>query len=173
MRSTESVTAMDFFVMGKKLGTLSELFGTERIDRLELRRLVRGQKPEYDPYRHGTAERKDDGRSGDVGGEGEKRRESDQSEAERDPDGSTEEREDDRFRQELHDDVGIERTDGASDADFASAFRNRYEHDVHDSDASDDERYRGDAGEEYLEGSGDARDGGEHVGGTRYREVRL
>ena len=33
-------------------------------------------------------------------------------------------------------------------ADFARAFRDRHEHDVHDADAADDQRYRGDAGEQ-------------------------
>lgn len=136
-------------------------------------RFVRGQQPEDDAYRHRTAERKDDGRSGDVGREGEERSESHESETERDPYRSTEERQHDGFGEELYDDVGIERSDGTADADFTSSFRNGYEHDVHDPYASNDERDGRDASEKDLEGSSNARYGGEHVGRTRYREIRF
>lgn len=86
--------------------------------------------------------------------------------------GSAEKSKNHRFRQELHDDVGVERSDGTADSDFASTFRHRNEHDVHNADASNDERYRSDAGKEHFKGIGHACHRREHVGGTRYRKIR-
>lgn len=148
--------------MGEKLGNV--LFGTERVDRTEFRGFIGRKQSEYDTDGNRTSERQHDGRGRYDRAYGEERREFYDSVANGDSDGSSEERQHDRFRQELHDNVGVKRPDGSSDADFARSFGNRDEHDVHDSDSSDDERYRGDSGEEHLERVGYARHRGEHVG---------
>ena len=44
------------------------------------------------------------------------------------------------FKEELEHDVAGAGADGFADADFASAFRDGNEHDVHDADTTDDER---------------------------------
>lgn len=43
--------------------------------------------------------------------------------------------------EKLHEDVLACRTDGFSDSDFFRAFGDRYEHNVHNSDTSDQKRY--------------------------------
>ena len=40
----------------------------------------------------------------------------------------------------MDEDVAPPRTDGLADPDLARPFRHRYEHDVHDADAADEER---------------------------------
>ncbi len=132
---------------------------------------VSRKQSEDDSYHHRTSKRKHDRIRGDDGGNREKRRELHDAVADRDADGASEERQHDGLGEELYDDVGIERADGAADTDFPSTLGNGNEHDVHNADTSDDERYRRDAHKEDFERIGNARHGGEHVGRTRNREV--
>ena len=73
--------------------------------------------------------------------------------------------------EELLENIGVGRADGFTQADLARALDDRYEHDIHDADAADDERNRRDCGEEQRE---DGRDGAEkrkNVGFGFDREV--
>lgn len=54
----------------------------------------------------------------------------------------------DRFDQELRENVATVRADRQTGADFASPFRYAHKHDVHDSDAADDERHAGNRAEQ-------------------------
>ena len=54
--------------------------------------------------------------------------------------------EDHGLDEELREDVTVARADGFADADLACAFGNGHEHDVHDADAADEQRDRGDRG---------------------------
>src|SRR5262245_46757793 len=54
---------------------------------------------------------------------------------------------DERFGQELHPHVIGPGSDRHTDADFASSFCDGYQHDVHDSNSTDDQRNRGDTAE--------------------------
>ena len=56
----------------------------------------------------------------------------------------TKDTQDDRFEEELEHNVATRCTNGFSDTNFASALRNRYEHDVHNADAAYD---KGDGGD--------------------------
>lgn len=58
-----------------------------------------------------------------------------------------EETENEGFKEELEEDVHIGGADSFADADFVSTFGDGDEHDVHDSDAANDERDAGDEGE--------------------------
>ena len=48
-----------------------------------------------------------------------------------------------RLHQELHRDIALFGSEGAANADFTRSFRHGREHDVHDADAADQQRYRG------------------------------
>ena len=76
-------------------------------------------------------------------------------EAERDADDAAERRERRRLDEELREDVARARADREAHADLARPLGHRHEHDVHDADAADDERHRGDAGEQRGEHPGD------------------
>ena len=62
-----------------------------------------------------------------------------------DADQAAEDGQRDRLDQELRQDVAAARADRLADADLARPLADRHEHDVHDPDAADDERDRGDA----------------------------
>ena len=67
------------------------------------------------------------------------------AEAERDADGAAGERQDDRLDQELQQHVEVARADRQAQADLARPLGHRHQHDVHDADAADQQRHRGDA----------------------------
>src|SRR5258708_17268111 len=73
-----------------------------------------------------------------------------------------------RLDQELRQHILLARADGKPDADLARAFGDRDQHDVHDSDAADDQADGRDRGEEYGENAGgglnDLRDLGHVIG---------
>ncbi len=52
---------------------------------------------------------------------------------------------------ELANDVGLARTDGAANADFARALENAGQHDVHDADAADQKGNGGDRNHDGVE----------------------
>lgn len=159
---------MVFFIRRKGFG----LFGAEGVYGFQLGGLVCGQESEHDADHHRASERQRDGIRGDDRGNRQERSEFHDAVTEGDADGASEEGQYDRLGKELHHDVGIKGSDGPSDAYFPRALRDRHEHDVHDSDASDHERYRRYAHEKHFERVGNARHGGEHVGRTRNREIR-
>src|SRR6185369_6793647 len=96
------------------------------------------------------------GELADQGGDGE---------AEHDPDQAAEQRQGQGLDEELGEDVATARADGLADADLAGPLPDRDQHDVHDPDAADDQRDRGDPAEQQRERPGD------RVG--RLEELRL
>ena len=56
-----------------------------------------------------------------------------------------------RFDEELQQDVLTARAERLAHADFAGAFGDRDQHDVHDDDAADDQRNAGDGGDHGAE----------------------
>src|SRR5690606_6643730 len=46
-----------------------------------------------------------------------------------------------RFGQKLAEDLAVSGTHGFTDADFSRPFRNRHQHDIHDANASHQQRY--------------------------------
>ena len=73
-------------------------------------------------------------------------------------------REGQRLDEELGEDVAATRADRLADADLAGPLADRDQHDVHDPDAADDQRDRGDAAEEQRQRRGDRRRGLEQLG---------
>ena len=69
-------------------------------------------------------------------------------EADDDADQPAEERQGQGLDQELGEDVAAARADRLADADLAGPLADRDQHDVHDPDAADDERDRGDPAEQ-------------------------
>ena len=65
-----------------------------------------------------------------------------------DADQPAEEREGEGLDEELGQDVPATRPDGLADPDLAGPLADRHQHDVHDPDAADDERDRGDPTQE-------------------------
>ena len=70
------------------------------------------------------------------------------AEPDRDADQAAEQGQRQRLDEELGEDVAAARADRLADADLAGPLPDRHEHDVHDPDAADDERDRGDAAEQ-------------------------
>ena len=64
-----------------------------------------------------------------------------------------------RLDQELGEDVAAARADRLADADLAGPLADRDQHDVHDPDAADDQRDRGDPAEQEGQRAGDRRRG--------------
>ena len=69
-------------------------------------------------------------------------------EADDDADEAAEERQGQRLDEELGEDVAAARADRLADADLARPLADRDQHDVHDPDAADDQRDRGDPAEQ-------------------------
>lgn len=63
--------------------------------------------------------------------------------AERDAHDTADETQDDGFEEELEENIAGRGTNGFADADFAGTFGNGDEHNVHDADAADNKRDRG------------------------------
>ena len=61
--------------------------------------------------------------------------------------------------------------DGHADADLASAFGDRHQHDIHDADAADEQRNAGDRGQQYGEQSRILVGQVSHVGQVAHEEV--
>lgn len=100
----------------------------------------------------GDSEGEEDGPGGDDGfhlGEvGDADRDED---AEEDSDDPAADGEDDGLDEELDDDVFSLRSEGAADADLAGALGDGGEHDIHDTDAADEERNGSDGAEDDVE----------------------
>src|SRR5262245_10790611 len=121
------------------------LFVTQGINRVQHRRAPGGPEPEdhadEGTHRKGHSDRlgNDHGipaapvseRPGAAG-------------ADRDAEGAAGEAEDERLDEELQQHVGAARAEGLAHADLAGALGDRDQHDVHDADAADRERYERD-----------------------------
>src|SRR5205085_9839703 len=113
--------------------------------RIEPRRFACGIETEEDADRRGYAERDADRPRADHDRPveqlaGERRR----ADAEGGAEDAADDRERDRFEEELQQHVTSLRADGHANADLSRPFRYRVEHDVHDADAADEYRHRGD-----------------------------
>ena len=75
-----------------------------------------------------------------------------QPERKHDADSRAEEAHNDCLGQELLPDVGLMRADRDANADLSRAFGHRHQHDVHDADAADDERYAANRREQKTHG---------------------
>ncbi len=80
-------------------------------------------------------------------------------------------REDEAFKEEFLEDVTGGCTDGFSDADFAGAFGDRDEHNIHDADAADDEGDAGHDGEHARDKTEEVRSRVRNVVAIHNREV--
>ena len=113
-----------------------------------------GQTPKTTPTARLKRTADDDGRR--VEGEapaGELADDGGDDEPDDDADQAAEEREGQGLDEELGEDVAAARADGLADADLARPLADRDQHDVHDPDAADDERDRGDARRAAASGS--------------------
>src|ERR1700730_238655 len=111
-------------------------------DRTEPCRAVCGIETEEETDTDGDAERHEDRRCGDDGC-GQRRyhqwQDPCEAEADQDPERAAQAREEHRLDQELQQDVLTTGADRLADADLASPLGDGDEHDVHDSDAADDQ----------------------------------
>ena len=91
--------------------------------------------------------------------------------ADGDADEAAEQRQGQGLDEELGEDVPAARADGLADADLAGPLADRDQHDVHDPDAADDERDRGDPAEQQGQRAADRRGGLEQLGLVEDAEV--
>ena len=90
-------------------------------------------------------------------------RERDECGADRDADHAPEKCKHDRFNEKLLENVAVGCADGFSKTDFAGTFNDRYKHNVHDADTTDDERDGGDGGKEKRENRRDIAEKRENI----------
>src|ERR1017187_9519052 len=121
------------------------LFVSQGIDGVDAAGFDGGLDAEDHAHGDGDTEGDDDGGGGDdgfpFGGAGD---EPGEEEAEGNTQESTADGDEDGFGEELADDIEAASADGAADADFAGAFHDGGEDDVHDADAADEEGNGGD-----------------------------
>ena len=117
----------------------------QRVDRVQVRRLEGGEKPEEDADRHGEYDCNHDGGEADRdGGGGHAGDDLGKADARADADDAAHAREHGRLSQELPQDAALFRADRLLQADLPRALRDGDEHDVHDADAADEQRDAGD-----------------------------
>ena len=127
------------------VGLSIEPFVPQRIDRRQLRRHPRRIEPEKHADRTGEADRENDGGrvnfSPPAGkmADGERR-----ADTEGDAHEAPDEGERHRFDEELQQDVPPARPHCHAQANLTRALGDRNQHDVHDADAADEQRHRGD-----------------------------
>src|SRR5438270_7545885 len=128
------------------------LLVTDRLDGIQLRglhsRINAEQKTDADrnPKRHADTGGRHHG--GPPRGLGDDLR---QGKPKKNTDQSSHDRNEDGLCQELTNDVGLACADRATNSDLARAFQHRREHDVHDSDAADQQRNALDTDHDHLE----------------------
>src|SRR3989442_6445374 len=119
------------------------LLVTERFDRIQPRSLAGRIEAEEDPDAGGEAEGEHDGFRRDEGAPlGEVTDRARAAEAERDAGDPADQRERDGLDQELEQDVTPPGADRHPQADLARPLRDRDQHDVHDTDATDEQGER-------------------------------
>jgi len=140
----------------------SNLFKSEGINRFETCGFPRREDPENNPDEDDAPEGEEYGVGGNDGGQYIPDR-IDYPETQRDSDESGDNTDDERLYKELHEDIGLGGSDGLADTDFSGSLGHRYEHDIHDSDPSDEKGNGRNSGEEHRHGTGNSRDGTEHL----------
>src|ERR1035437_6062029 len=124
-------------------------FVAKRLDRVERGRLACGIVAEEHADSRGEADRDEHGRGGHcrtpAGEMGEEQRARISGDESAD---SAEDAHHDTLDQELRQHIRPSRADRHADSDFTRTFGDGHEHDVHDADAADDQRYRRDRREQ-------------------------
>src|SRR5687768_7188218 len=117
-----------------------------------LRGAPRGNDPEHEAHGERDAEGHEHGEVRDDGADAGDLLDADaEPRAEEDAGDATGDADQHRFAEELREDVPLAGAERAPHADLADALEHRGEHDVHDPDATDDERDRGDGAEDDVE----------------------
>lgn len=146
--------AIPCHILRERPGLPALLFVPEGFDGVESSSAHGRVQAKNDPYCHADAEgegqavERDDGRHPREPGD-----ESGNHHAQTDARCATETREHHRLRKKLGHDLTASGSDRAPDADFAGSLRHRGEHDIHDSDAPDQQADAGDGTQHDIEGA--------------------
>ena len=92
---------------------------------------------------------------------------------EHDADEPAEQRQHEGLDQKLGQHLAFQRADREPDADLAGALGHRYQHDVHDADAADEEADRGDRAEQRRSAAGRRGHGRDDLRHVAHREIIL
>ena len=151
--STCTFTSPIVYVLVRSRMSITGSFIAQGLDRIELGGAIRGIRAERERH-DGRETRRDDESSSSHGiGGGNARDARDEGAVRRSrrapcrwhpPDNAAPPREQQRLDEKLREHLRAPRADRFAHADFARPFGDRHEHDVHDADARDDQRYRAD-----------------------------
>src|SRR5664280_3298367 len=138
-------------VVGRVSVTVSSLVETKRVDRTQGCGSV--GRIDAEDQAHGDRDPEREGhRIGSDHGLDAEDLELGTDDADHDPDQAAEDGQHGRLEQELADDVAASGADRLANADLARALRDAHQHDVHDPDAADEQRDRGDDTEQDGQG---------------------
>src|SRR5271167_3488069 len=141
LQNCHSRTAKTFYAAESLAENIAGSLVANGFHRIEPRSFHRGINPKYQAHGDRNYKRQKDGTHGHDGGPaGEQCDQAGHHEAENNAEASADERDHHGLNHELADDIGLSSPYRAAHADLAGSFENAGQHDVHDSDATDQQR---------------------------------